>query len=303
MQIDRLIGILSILLQKEQATAPELAALFEVSRRTILRDVDTLARAGIPIRTSQGVGGGIAIMDNYRVDRALLTGADMQAILTGLRSLDSVSGTRRYAQLMEKLSPGASGFLPGDAHMLIDLASWWGGALVDKIQRIHDAIDAHRQVTFQYHAPGGESRRTVEPCALVFEWGGWYLWGWCTLRQDFRLFKLNRMTALETGESFSPRPYPLPDTGDERAFPENVRIKMRVSAKYAWRLIEEYGAGCYTVDSAGDCLFSAGFASREQAIGWVLSFQGRAELLEPADLRDEIRKIGKKIVKRHKDDE
>ena len=93
MKIDRLIGILSILLQKEVTTAPELAEHFEVSRRTINRDIETLCQAGIPIKTTQGVGGGISIMDGYKMDRTLLTSRDMQMILAGLRSLDSVSGS------------------------------------------------------------------------------------------------------------------------------------------------------------------------------------------------------------------
>ena len=109
MKMDRLIGILSILLQREQVTAPELVEQFEVSRRTIQRDIEALCRAGIPITTARGAGGGISIMEGYRVDRTVLTAPEMQAILAGLRSLDSVSGTRRYAQLMEKLSAGNRG--------------------------------------------------------------------------------------------------------------------------------------------------------------------------------------------------
>ena len=125
MKLDRLIGILSILLQREKVTAPELAARFEVSRRTIQRDIEALCRAGIPIATAQGAGGGISILEGYRVDRTLLTAPEMQAILAGLRSLDSVSGTRRYAQLMEKLCAGASTLVPGIADLLIDLSSWY----------------------------------------------------------------------------------------------------------------------------------------------------------------------------------
>ena len=96
MKIDRLIGILSILLQEERTTAPELAERFEVSRRTINRDIEDLCMAGIPIVTTQGTGGGISIMDGYRMDRTLLTSKDMQMILAGLRSLDSVSGSSYY---------------------------------------------------------------------------------------------------------------------------------------------------------------------------------------------------------------
>ena len=94
MKIDRLIGILSILLQQERVTAPYLAERFEVSRRTINRDIEDLCKAGIPLVTAQGANGGISIMEGYRLNRTLLTSSDMQAILAGLRSLDSVSGTK-----------------------------------------------------------------------------------------------------------------------------------------------------------------------------------------------------------------
>lgn len=96
MKIDRLIGILSVLLQEEKVTAPELAEKFEVSRRTIHRDIEDLCKAGIPISTTQGIGGGISIMDGYRMDRTILTSKDMQMIMAGLRSLDSVSGSHYY---------------------------------------------------------------------------------------------------------------------------------------------------------------------------------------------------------------
>ena len=120
MKIDRLIGILSILLQKEMTTAPELADHFEVSRRTINRDIEDLCKAGIPIQTSQGAGGGISIMNGYRMDRTILTSRDMQMILAGLRSLDSVSGSRYYGQLMEKIQAGSSEFVNGRDSILID---------------------------------------------------------------------------------------------------------------------------------------------------------------------------------------
>ena len=88
MKIDRLIGILSILLQQEKVTAPMLAEKFEVSRRTINRDIEVLCQAGIPLVTTQGREGGISIIDGYKVDRTLITSSEMQSILTGLRSLD-----------------------------------------------------------------------------------------------------------------------------------------------------------------------------------------------------------------------
>lgn len=291
MKLDRLIGILALLLQRESITAPELAARFEVSRRTILRDVDALCRAGIPIASRQGAGGGFSIMEGYRVDRALLTGAEMRAILTGLRTLDSVSGTQRYAQLMEKLSAGSSSMLPGDGHILIDLASWYRGPLSEKIELIHAAIEAGRHVTFRYYAPSGESEREIEPYFLVFQWSSWYVYGWCLARRDWRLFKLNRLAELTMGEAFEKRDAPWPDLSNARVFPERWRVKALVEPQCRWRLIEEYGPDCYQKQPDGRLLFEAGFADLDNALTWLLSFGDGAEVLEPRALRYEMKRI------------
>lgn len=177
MKIDRLIGILAVLLQQKTVTAPYLAEKFEVSRRTINRDIETLARAGIPIYTTQGVNGGISILDDYKIDKTILTSADMQAILAGLRSLDSVSGTNRYAQLMDKLSAGSSSCIAGDEHILIDLGSWKEVDLSNKIETIHAAINSCRRIRFSYYSPHGESNRDIEPYYLIFRWSSWYVMG------------------------------------------------------------------------------------------------------------------------------
>ena len=299
MKLDRLIAILSVLLNQEQATAPELAKRFEVSRRTINRDIEALNQAGIPIVTQQGAGGGIRIMDGFRMDRTALTSREMQAILSGLRGLDSVSGTSRYKQLMEKISPGAADVLPGDQHILIDLASWHKASLSGKIELLHGAIEQHRLVSFHYLSPGGESDRLVEPALLVFQWSSWYLWGWCRGKNAPRLFKLDRMDSLQVKETFSPRQMEMPDLLSEQAFPDRYHVVAKISPEFRWRLVEEYGPGCYELTPEGDCLFSAGFTNREHALEWILSFQGKAELLEPAELRTELRDIGEIIRKAH----
>ena len=124
MKLNRLIGILSILIQKDKATAAELAEKFEVSRRTIYRDIEDISKSGIPIAAEKGKGGGIYIMDGFKIDRTLLSSSDMKAILAGLQSLDSVSGTKRYRQLMDKLSINNSETLNAGNHIIIDLSSW-----------------------------------------------------------------------------------------------------------------------------------------------------------------------------------
>ncbi len=299
MKLDRMIGILSILLQKEKVTAPYLAEKFEVSRRTINRDIEALCMAGIPLVTEPGASGGVSIMDGYKIDRTLLSTSDMQAILAGLRSLDSVSGTNRYAQLMEKLSAGASNLLAGDTHILIDLSSWYKESLSPKIELLHDAIISARTVSFTYFAPKGESQRAVEPYYLIFQWSNWYLWGWCKTKEDFRLFKLRRMSDLQISAPFKKRAVPLPDLSTERVFPHIYQVKAKIQPEYKWRLIEEYGPGSFEEQPDGTLLFSFGFTDKTSIVGWIASFGDGAELLEPEEFRKDILKFAQGIRKKY----
>ena len=296
MKLDRMIGILAMLLQRDSVTAPELARRFEVSRRTIQRDVDALCRAGIPIASRQGSGGGFSVMEGYRVDRALLTSPDMRAILAGLRSLDSVSGTRRYAQLMEKLSPGSSRLVPGSDSILIDLAGWYREPLSEKIALLETAIDAGLLARFHYYAPSGESEREIEPYYILFQWGSWYVHGWCRDRRDWRLFKLNRLAELRLGEAFEKRDAPWPDMSANRVFPERFRVKALIEPRLRWRLVEEYGPECYAAQPDGWLLFEGGFADRDNAVTWLLSFEDGAQLLEPEELRTEMGRIAGRLM-------
>lgn len=290
MKIDRLIGILAILLQRDTVTAPELAEYFEVSRRTINRDIEGLCKAGIPIATRQGQGGGIFIMDGYRVDRTLLTDGEMQDILAGLRSLDSINGTNRYGQLMEKLSAGSSDFMAGNQSVLIDLSSWYKNSLAPKIEVIRNAIDGGMELGFLYYAPKGESRRVIEPYYLIFRWSSWYVWGWCSQRKDFRLFKLNRMEEVQlTGSRFEKRRTPMPDLQNERIFPGGIQVKAVFEPGCKWRLVEEFGTGCFKELEDGKLLFQADYTDKENLITWIMSFRDKAEVLEPGWIREEIR--------------
>ncbi|MBQ8086826.1 MAG: YafY family transcriptional regulator [Clostridia bacterium] len=303
MKIDRLIGILSVLLQRDTATAPELAEQFEVSRRTIQRDIDALCRAGIPIQTRQGAGGGIRIMSGYRVDRTLLTSKEMQTILAGLRSLDSVSGSGYYGRLMEKLQSGSSQLIAGRDSMLIDLSSWYKGTLAPKIALLESAIDRKRLLRFEYYSPSGESTRTIEPYFIVFKWTSWYVWGWCVDRRDFRLFKLNRMDhVMETADGFIPRPAPLPDLSTERIFPGGIRVQALFAPNVKWRLVEEFGPNCFTETPEGKLRFTADYTDMGNLLSWLLTFGAQVEVLEPVEVRNELRIIAQEMLNQYKED-
>ena len=302
MKIDRLIGILSILLQEEKTTAPELAERFEVSKRTINRDIEDLCKAGIPICTAQGTGGGISIMEGYRMDRTILTSKDMQLILAGLRSLDSVSGSGYYGRLMEKIQAGSSEFISGRDSILIDLSSWHRASLAPKIETIQNAIADRKMVRFQYFAPSGESERMVEPYYLVFRWSSWYLWGWCRDREDFRLFKLNRMVEVcEAEESFECREAAMPDLSDEKIFPGTLKVKALFDPDQKWRLVEEFGPECFTEQDDGRLFFTADHADMESLVTWFMTFGDKAELLEPQEARRKIAQMAQKITVMYED--
>ncbi len=295
MKIDRQIGILSLLLQKDMVTAPDLADLFEVSRRTINRDIEDLCKAGIPIMTKQGVNGGISIMENYKWDKTLFTNTEMQDILAGLRSLDSVNGTNRYGKLMEKLSAGSSDFMVGNQSVLIDLSSWYKESLAPKIELIRAAIDTCRELEFFYYSPKNESFRCIEPYYLIFRWSSWYVWGWCKRKEDLRMFKLNRMENTKVTErEFEKRQVSMPDLSNERIFPGGIKVKALFEPECKWRLVEEFGTGSFKEQEDGRLLFQADYTDEENLITWLMSFRDKAELLEPEEIRIKIREsIGK----------
>lgn len=295
MKIDRLMGIVTILLQQDKITAPELAERFEVSRRTINRDIEDICRAGIPLVTTQGYGGGVSIAEGFKLNNSLLTSDELQAILSGVKGLDSVWDTPHFPTLAEKL-PGEA---PDD--ILIDLASHYQEPLTQKIAAIRTAIRDKRYISFRYCYEKGECRRTIEPYKLIFQWSAWYLWGWCLDRKSFRLFKLNRLWEAELGgESFTARDIPAEELDFDRyssAGTFHLKALFEQSEKY--RLIEEYGPDCFC-EEQGKLLLERNFAGYSNMREWVLSFGGRAEVLEPEELRADLLRQAEVMAKKYR---
>ena len=142
--------------------------------------------------------------------------------------------------------------------------------------------------------------RTVEPYYLVFHWSTWYVWGWCQIRKDFRLFKLNRITELTTGEPFVPRCAPLPDLEPERIFPVKYQVTVLFDPTCRWRLVEEYGADRFTVEPDGRLRFTGGFPDVDSVLSWVLTFGDKAELLEPEELRQQLGDLAAALADRYR---
>ena len=168
MKIDRLIGIITTLQQKKIVTAPYLAEKFEVSRRTINRDIEDICKAGIPIVTTQGANGGISIMEGFSLDTTVFTEQELTAIFTGLKSLDSVSRSALAEKLAQKI--GGSKAITLSDHMVIDLSSFYKDDLASKIEQIKLAIRETRCIAFHYCYNKGEADKLIEPYLIVFKW-------------------------------------------------------------------------------------------------------------------------------------
>ncbi len=288
MKLYRLIGIITTLQQKKSVTAPYLAEKFEVSRRTISRDIEDICRAGIPLVTTQGAGGGISIMEGFSLDTTVFTEQELAAIFTGLKSLDSVSHSAAGENLARKI--GGSPALQVSNHMLIDLASHYKDDLASKLEQIKAAIHLSRCITFRYYYEKGEADKFIEPCLAVFKWSDWYVFGFCRQRQDFRMYKLRRLWNLQiTEETFSPREIPE----DKKRFGSHMTDDYIVTAIYdpsvKYRLVEEYGPDCYTLREDGRLYTEWGFSTREKALKWFLGFGDRVKVLGPAEMVERIK--------------
>lgn len=297
MKIDRVIGILSILLQREKVTASELAEKFEVSRRTVIRDIEEINKAGIPIVTFQGQGGGISVMDGFRLDRTLLSNDDMKAILAGLKSLDSVSGTKRYRQLMSKLSAENPDTINMGNQIIIDLSSWDKAAVSDKIELIKNAIDGRLKIRFTYFSPTGETIREIEPYHLIFQWSSWYVWGYCVLRNDYRMFKLTRLTDLEcTDKPCEMREVPEYTCDKLRHTKGEIEVTVKFDKSLKWRIIDEFGTELPHFDKNGDILLTFTWSDVPSFYSYILSFGDKAEILSPKEYCNEFRELVKRIL-------
>jgi predicted DNA-binding transcriptional regulator YafY len=301
-KINRLIGILTVLLQNDKVTAPFLAEKFEVSRRTINRDIEDICKAGIPIVTTQGYDGGISIAEGYKIDKTILTSEELQAIFIGLKSLDSISKISHTNCIADKFSNKKDSIFSLENNILVDLSSHYKSSLTQKIDLIRTAIKKQLLISFHYYYSKGEIERLIEPYLLVFRWSSWYLFGYCLEKNDFRLFKLNRLWDLCcTEEHFTKRDLPEEKLKFDEYFSGEIKLVAVFDENVKYRLIEEYGVDSFTYTDDGKLLFTTGFTNKENLISWILSFGDTVEILEPKEIRFEIKKQSLNILKKYKE--
>jgi len=300
-KIDRLFGILSVLLEQDRVKTKDLARRFEVSERTIDRDIATIERAGMPIVTYPGAGGGVGLLEGYKLDKRLLSRQDLAVIIAGLSGLGTIDGDSGNLQaLLAKLSPQAASSLALESDIVIDFSSWDNDVVLPrKISRLREAIANRQCVKLRYISGSGWSERQVEPCKIVFKARGWYLYGYCRLREEFRLFKLNRIAEMELQEHFVPRPLGELDLRWEDPPPDEGRAVLRFSSSQEHLVMDLFGPENYHHLPDGRVEAVMENTCEQWVIGLVLGLGGGVELVQPKAWRNRLAERLKKNWEQH----
>ncbi len=283
MQIHRMLDIMYILLSRERVTASDLARRFEVSTRTIYRDIEALSEANIPVYADRGKGGGIRIMEGFTVPKSLLTEKEQDEVLSALESVRAAS-TPAVESALSKLSQ----LFQRDrtSWISVDFSDWSG--VDERFSVLKAAILDKRRVRFEYFTGTGEKTlRTVEPLQMWFRHRSWYLKAHCLDRDALRVFKYARMRNLRMlDETFSRE---LPEQADADVSNQDswrgMRLVMRINAGQAYRVYDEFDERQVAVQPDGSFLVSAVYAADAWTLSMILSYGEQAEVMEPEWLR------------------
>ncbi|MGG0720524.1 YafY family protein [Robertmurraya massiliosenegalensis] len=289
MPINRHFEIIYMLLERKIITAKELAEHFEVSTRTIYRDVDVLSGAGIPIYASKGKGGGISLLEGYSFNASLLSSHEQEDILVGLQTLE-VTGFLNTDQILEKVTR----LFKKDTTNWIDVDfSPWGSERENKqlFVSLRDAITQKFVVRFNYfNSEGVKSERNIEPIQLLFKRNAWYVSGYCLDKRDFRIFKISRMRRLAvTRQIFSGKAFPnAMENAESQVANSSIPIMLRIASKGAYRVYDEFSDHMITVNEDGSYTVKAKFPIGHWLDSYLLSFGTLLEEVYPDELRTRL---------------
>lgn len=282
MQINRLFEIVYILLGKKVVTAKELAERFGVSVRTVYRDVETLSGAGIPIYMSKGKGGGISLLENFVLNKSVLSEGEQTEILTALSALNSVdySGTQNAISKLSGLFGKA-----GQNWIKVNFSRWHG--FDAKFETIKEAVLSKSTISFDYYGRSQEkTSRLVEPLQLRFNVRTWYLYGFCLERQQMRTFKISRMENVKLTERTFDRVFEEKDEFAENVwFNDFIRLVLRIDASEAYRVFDDFSDGEVSKNDDGSFTITLYYPEDEWVYGYIMSFGHYAEVLEPPHVR------------------
>lgn len=294
MKIDRMMTIIVILLNRKRITAKELAERFEVSIRTIYRDIDTIDRAGIPIISYSGNQGGFGIMENYKLNHQLLTPNNLCSLLATLKGINSTFEDMELSASIEKLQH----LIPENQidhlklnmeQIIISMPPWANNNSQKKlVKEIRQAIHISKLITITYQNYKNEiTVREIEPMSIVFKGYSWHLYAYCRLRKNFRIFKLSRILQLNTENlSFERRKQSYFDLEEQTKQQENIiHVTLKFSAEVKTRVEDIFPRANIQTLNNGEMIVTTQFPDKEWYFSLILSFGNHVEVLEPEDIR------------------
>lgn len=292
MRDSRLFRILYYVLEKGKVTANELSEKFEVSVRTIYRDIDVISSAGIPIYATQGKGGGIEIADDFVLKKSLLSEKEQEQILVALKGLEGIN--KQYEnELLTKLS--AFFKIKNTNWIEVDFTNWQRGNEYDELfNDIKSAIINKNIIRFTYFSSNEkETSREVKPIRLLFKGWDWYVYTFCLLRKEFRYFKLSRIRDLKILDENFEDSYEDVVLIKKMEYKDTVYVKLKFDRKVAFRVYDEMGD--IKEDEEGNLYAEIELPNDYNLYNYIFSFGESVEVLEPIEIRNKIRDIINKM--------
>lgn len=308
MKVERLLGITMMLLSRRRVNAQTLADKFEVSHRTIYRDLETINAAGIPIVSFTGNDGGYEIMEQFRIDRQIVTLDDLQSILTALKGVRASLDDEQMDGLLTKIKALVARseqkqLEEAGETLIFDTNLWHGGGIKDRtiLAQLRQASKNRTVVTFEYtNTDGAAEHREVEPIGLAWKGYAWYLYGYCRLRGDYRTFRLSRLSGLRVHmEQFASRGVRMEELdarwGNQERGPE-IELLLLFRPRLRVRVEEAFGAHQIEAREDGSLLVRASYPDNHWMYGMILSYGPDVQVLEPAAVANKIQSMGAQIA-------
>jgi len=298
MKLNRLLEITTILLNKKNVTASELAKRFGVSTRTIYRDIDVLSVSGVPVYATQGANGGISLLEEYTVNRTALSNNEKESILFALQTLQST----KYPEIdivLEKL--GSIFKNSATDWIFVDFSPWGANPNANnKFTDIKTAILQSRVIKIDYiNSNNQRSCRIIEPIRLIFKSQAWYLWGFCREKQDYRIFRISRIKSVEIGGEVFDR-NKAHDVTEHSADPEKenpyTHVVLQFAGEVLYRLYDDFDDGWIRDNGDGIYTLEIDFPEDEWLYGYILSFGCFVKVIEPEHIRKIIKERSERVV-------
>lgn len=300
MKIDRLLGITIFLLNRSKVSARVLSERFEVSPRTIQRDIEALGKAGIPVMATYGAGGGYEIVNSFKMEKQAANDDDYAFILTALKGLSTAYDNPKVNATLEKILSVARPGLSSQNICLDFSVLREGDKTSEWLKLLQAAVSVKKTVGFDYtNAENIQTGRSVEPLAVTYKWYSWYLFGYCTLKRDYRFFKLARMSNLKMTDKPFMSDHENVDSllaraADSRKY---LDIKLFCKADVKIQVIEYLSGSIEKEFTNGDFIINLHLPENEQAwLGTILGFGDKAIVMEPVSLKNKLQKKAQEIL-------